>query len=351
MSPTPEIAAVAAELVHVHDRPRGELARAVRSGTAVRVARGRYSPAADPAAPAWQQVLRTEWHRALAVGQNLAPGLAVTGLHAAILHGAPLLGARGTVHVLGPGKMSTTRSATFFRRHHRKLTAEDVTTAFGARITTIARTMVECGRLLPLGDALPVVDGLLRVGARVSRWHPEESAERNHALLGTARRILDAEPRLRGNPTARLVLDTCDGRAETVIESQARRITYVLGFPRAHLQVHYVIDGERYFPDLTWYIEVAGSIHVIHLECDGLAKYEDGASLESERDRQTALESLGHIVLRLTRPQIQRDGIANLWRQVRRKLPAEVIAVLEPRPLLATPAELAWLRHHRPART
>ena len=80
---------------------------------------------------------------------------------------------------------------------------------------------------------------------------------------------------------------------------------------------------------------VDGREVALHLECDGPAKYEGGASLEDERERADALRSMGHVVVHATSAQIRRDGVAWLRTNLLAHVPVEVRRALRPVPMFA----------------
>lgn len=200
---------------------------------------------------------------------RLPPGAVACRQTAAILHGfgehVPL--PRG-VHVVIPRGEWRTRIGGL-RTHEAVLTFEPVLVD-GIPCTTAARTAIDLARTSRRLDALPVLDGALRIGVT-----PEElSAEAaRHA-------------RLRGICQVRGLLPLADPGAQCRQESQLRLVVIDGGLPRPTTQVA-VVDQfgvARYYLDLAW--EQAG----VAAEYDGRSHSE---RLHPDRERHNWLDDRG----------------------------------------------------------
>lgn len=264
-----------------------------------------------------------------AVAALLGPDDAITGPHAAMLHGFQVQSMPDRVAVAGPSRASGRSHSPSIRRLRRTLGDGETVIVGGLRVTSPVRTIVECARLLHPREGLQVSDALLHRSAHVSRRDRAPSEARLARLQARAAQILDDEPGVLGNPHARVVLEYTDGFAESPNETEARRLALILGLPRPTLQLPVPTREGTFYPDATW--EFPGSaVPPIHLKCDGVSKYVEGLDLDADRIRQAAIEELGGRFVHLSTRQIHSQGLRLIARWILPKFPAEIRQDLRP---------------------
>ncbi|HJX42383.1 MAG TPA: type IV toxin-antitoxin system AbiEi family antitoxin domain-containing protein, partial [Geodermatophilus sp.] len=118
-----------------------------------------------------------------------------------------------TVRLTDPGQW---RAGSGFRMTCAPLGADEVVRHGPFRLTSPARTLVDCAREWPLEDAVVAMDAALLAG-RTTR--PEMS------------RVLAAQPSWRGAPRARRAVALADGRAESPLETRGRLRIAGAGLP------------------------------------------------------------------------------------------------------------------------
>jgi very-short-patch-repair endonuclease len=214
---------------------------------------------------------------ACAAAALVRPAGVISGSSAAVLHALPVLS------IPDEPELTRTPSAASGRRstiHQRAATlgAADVTSWFGARVTTVARDLVDIARH-DRAAGLVAADGARR--------------ER----LTTADEVAAVLARSRGWPGvcgAREVLALASPLAESALESIVRLALHDAGLPMPQLQVE--IDdperGRRYRVDMLWPQER------LVLEADGRVKY-TADELWREKVRQERLVRLGYRVERV----------------------------------------------------
>ena len=146
------------------------------------------------------------------------------------------------------------------------------------RSTTVARAFVDIARSASFREAVVVGDATLRLG-----W---ECAE----LQG----VLDECATWADVGKARTALGFLDHRAESALESVSRAIMHEREVPPPELQVSIDAGAVHYRLDFFWRAQGVVS------ESEGLAKYDDIATLRAEKVRQERLERLGLRVVRWT---------------------------------------------------
>ncbi len=227
-----------------------ELRRALADGAVVRLRRGALAlPDADLA-------LRT----AIALGGLLAC------TSAAISLGLPVLVPHG-IHVVVPRTWGHVRSTVGVRVHRRDLDA-----AAKAGVTTsLLQTVLDCGRELPLREAVVIWDAAVRRGL-----DPLALRDAVAACTGP------------GSRAVRAVLEHVDASAESPLESCLRLVAQQLGEVEPQVwipgvgRVDFVVDG--------WLV----------LEADGFAFHSDRDSYREDRRRWNALVAAGYTVLRFS---------------------------------------------------
>ncbi|WP_165555487.1 hypothetical protein [Kribbella pittospori] len=143
------------------------------------------------------------------------------------------------------------------------LTTADLSRNQGLPVTSVARTVVDLARELPLREAIVSVDHALAIGT--TRAELEAVVERQHRWPGIGR--------------ARASIGFGDPRSESALESIVRAAFATAGLPAPILQAQF-FDGVVWMPervDFWWptYRTVA--------EADGLAKYEAASAAERRR--------------------------------------------------------------------
>ncbi|WP_375425013.1 hypothetical protein [uncultured Friedmanniella sp.] len=227
-----------------------ELARLERLGEVVRLRRGTYALADDqPADPAAR-------HRRLVkvTMPLLADGSVVSHVSAAVLHGLPvweehLRQVQVTRRPPGSGKR---RGGVHVRVA--PMTAEDVVLVDEMPVTSLARTVVDLGRTLPLTHSVAAGDAALRSGLGQS--------ELDAALV--------AARGWRGLPAAQRAADLLDGRSESAGESASRVVLHRLGLDPSDLQFEVVDDHGEFVGRVDFVWEGQRTLG----EFDGRGKYD-----------------------------------------------------------------------------
>lgn len=280
--------------LRAHGLADHDLRRLVRRGLWSTPARGAAAPVAvrDGAAP----LMARRRHALASTAAALTrPGCVVSGRSGAILHGLPTYAI--------PARPELTRAdATLGRRnrvhlHGATLAPSEVTTWFGAPVTTLARTLVDLGRH-DRRDALMAADAALR-----ERLVTVELLQ--VGLAGAA-----GWPGIR---QARAVLGLASPLAESPLESLVRLALHDAGFPTPQLQVE--IGGYRV--DFCW------PEYRLILEADGREKY-TADELWREKRREARLRTLDYRVERVVWADVTRHWDATR-RLLRAAFPAGVV--------------------------
>jgi very-short-patch-repair endonuclease len=196
----------------------------------------------------------------------------------AALHCLPLLAPPG------PPAMTADRehracSREDVRLHIAALPLDEVTTWFGAPVTSVERTIVDLARARGVRAGVVAADAAL------------------HEHLTTPDALHETADRQRGWPgvrAARAAVDLADGRAESPLESLTRLCLLAGGLPKPELQLWVETAGGAFRVDMLYVRE-----RVI-VECDGLLKYRnDPAALVEEKRRQEYLARAGFEVVRV----------------------------------------------------
>ncbi len=140
------------------------------------------------------------------------------------------------------------------------LTSADLTRHQGLPVTSVARTIVDLARELPVREAIVTIDHALRTSTSIADLHAV--AERQQRWAGIRR--------------ARDSIEFGDPRSESALESIARTVFAAAGLPAPVLQAQFW-DGACWLPlrvDFWWpqFRTIA--------EADGLAKYEGDSAQE-----------------------------------------------------------------------
>jgi hypothetical protein len=258
----------------------------VRRGVLVPVGYGAYarSAVAETVAqgPAGAQRLRMAAVLAVAGPRDV-------GSHhsAAVIHGLDLLGKEPSDLAVTrpPGGSQKARAGVHIRVA--ALPRRHVTVRGGVRVTSVARTVVDLARTSPFRDGVVVADSALRTG--------QTSRDELVAVAADC-------AKWRGIQNARLVIDFCDGKSESVLESISRVAFRDQGLPAPELQAWVGGDegGVIGRADFLW--RRYGTIG----EADGAVKYADTRRAISQLQRDEALHRAGFQVVHFTWDEINR---------------------------------------------
>lgn len=263
----------------------------------VRVSRGWYASLAVDG-PAWERRRRASLARCAAV-LAMTSAQCLSHESAALVHGLWMRAQEPDVSVIVRSNPPRTtmplppvpggRSGVSLRRRRVWVTAEDVVTVSGLRVTSLRRTALDCAFDLPAREAVCVVDSALRALCRPSRTGRRDSERRLSRELDRLRRAIGAQGPRRGRRRALAVVAIASGWAESPGESVLRWFVRAIGLPEPGLQYGIEVPrtGQRFFPDLMW-----PSLR-IYLEFDGDLKYQAPADLLREKRRRDELARLG----------------------------------------------------------
>ena len=268
---------------------------ALRRG--IYVATADLAPAADPFRPFWLEALALQehLHRRSAVFSH-ATAARMLGLQVSSAAGDEL-------RLTDPAGWRRGRG---FRITDAALHPSETTTHGPLRLTTAARTLVDCARDWPQLDAVAALDdGLLK----------------RRTTLPALREVLARAPFRPGTPAAARAVAQADGRAESWLESAWRVRHLAAGLPTVQLQVEIWIDG-RLVKVVDGWLEHAA----LAFECDGRVKYDRpyaGRSpadvLWAEKRAEDALRAVGIRVVRVVTSDVLGDWPA-LAARTRREL-------------------------------
>ena len=259
-----------------------EIRQLLDSGALVRLRYGCYIRASTwesqkPAARARQLILAHS-HGTLTTSTGT---FAYSHTSAARLHGLFLWGIDHIIHILQPGRPSSSRHGHDVRCHTRSFNESDIVLVNGLRTTSLERTVVDCCLMLPYQKALVILDHALRLGADMQRMV---------SMAG----CLEGR---RGVRTLRKALLHADPRSESAGETLTRELITRLRLPPPELQVEVESRAGRHRLDFAW------KKQQLALEFDGRTKYFDyGATDEAlfqERRREKALMEAGWRFIRV----------------------------------------------------
>ena len=222
---------------------------ALRTGTLVRVHTGTYV-----AGDVWRAEYAEGRHmlRVVAVHDRRTTGDAVASHPSAgVLQNLPLFRHEPLrVHLSGARTDGHVRASNpIVARHEIAVPETAMTVVDGIPCTTLARTVADLIRTLPLEAALAAADAALGQVAwnRMSRVYDEDA---DAAFRAEVREHMERHRRARGVRQGRHVLSFADGRAESPGESISRLYLVELGFAAPRLQVPVPAPGGRaFYPD------------------------------------------------------------------------------------------------------
>lgn len=223
---------------------------------------------------------------------SLHPDWTFCHVSAALVHGLSVSNRLlGSAHVAA--RKDRSRAGRGVTRH--AIRNDDLELVGGVRVTSLARTVLDCAREAGFRDALALVDSALRV----SGLSKEE----------LARRVRQVGRHVRGCERVCAIVELGDARAESGGESIARAVMYELGFMQPDLQVRVadeVDGGEPYRVDFAWELPGGG---VVYGELDGREKYRNPSMtggrdvvdvLADERLRESRMGVAGAKVMRFS---------------------------------------------------
>lgn len=225
---------------------RGQVARLVRDGALIRVARGCYLLPPPEDIDYWEGQ-RRQHLRALTVA--LTPDAAAGLRTAAVLRMWPVSQVPPLPEVVRPPHAARRKLT---RTVCTALAAAEVDLIDGLRVTSMVRTCVDVALDLPAPEALITLDAALRRG--VNRLDLLSALDRRGPVPNVQR--------------ARQTISWADGFSESPVESRGRGTLMVNGVTRPECNLTFEFQGERFRPD-DWWVGT-GLIG----EADGRVKYE-----------------------------------------------------------------------------
>jgi predicted transcriptional regulator of viral defense system len=260
-----------------------EIRSQCRTGHWARVRRGVLITAAELA----EHDHRRRRHRVDCLSALLALGrssAAVSHGSAARLWGLPVRrDLDRTVRLTDPGEW---RRGTGFVVSNAPLRRDETAVSGPLRLTSVARTLVDCAREWPVEDAVVAMDAAL-----LAEWT-------SSARLATAAARAQRWP---GAARARRAAAFADGRAESVLETRGRLRILGAGFPAPALQVEIHTSARLVGVVDAWFDDEA-----VAVEFDGQVKYTDpwrdrtpAQVLWEEKRREDELRALGVRFLRI----------------------------------------------------
>lgn len=220
-------------------------------------------------------------------------------ISAARVHGLSLWGADAQVHVTHSSAGSSREHIGDVVRHRASLLPRDLDMVDGLRITSLARTVVDCARMLPYRQGLIVADQALRRGVKRAELWEVAQGQKGFKGVQVARKVIENGSPLSESPDETLTWHLLAGMPLPLPEQQVTVCTRL---------------GEHRL-DFAWREQK------IALEFDGRTKYFDYAPtpdvLFQERRREKALMEEGWIFIRLEWADLFAEGtrarIQKVW--------------------------------------
>ena len=231
------------------------------------------------------------------------PDAAVSSVSAARIWGWPLRRELDrTVRLTHP---TAGRRGRGFRMTQASLTATDVTTSGPVRITTAARTLVDCAREWDLDDAVVAMDAALLA---------------QQTTTADLQQALAAARGWTGVRAAARAVSLTDGRAESPLETRGRLRLVGAGLRPTDLQVEIRTGGHRVAVVDAWFEEAA-----VAVEFDGRVKYTNPwrrrtpeQVLWDEKRREDELRALDIRIVRIAEADVHVPG----WHRIENRLRA-----------------------------
>lgn len=310
------------EVLLAREQDKNQLALASRQGSLTRIRRGAYCDPealrADGPASASREKRNRELARARALHRQLRTEAVFSHTTAALLLGCPVWTVPDRTHVYQRYRPSS-RAAQDVVRHVGTVPTDDVVTAHGLPVTSLARTVVDCALALHPLEALVVADFALGQGV--------DRAELLAKLDGWSER--------RGVRRARLVVELADGGSDSPWETWVRYEMLRTGLPRPVTQMPVSTDRGLFHTDLGYEQWSLG------IEFDGLVKYRpDGVGaghdpareFMNEKNRAEAVRRAGITVERVAASD--RGDVPAMLARLTAHLPPDVVRQARINPLL-----------------
>jgi hypothetical protein len=265
----------------------------------------RLRPGVSVGADAWSALTPDGERRALITGTvpYLTEGAVVSHISAAVLHELPIIDDRSEiVHVTRQQKAGGFRRG-HLHTHSSRLDDSAITMITGVRVTSVARTVVDCACTMSLEAGVSLADNALSRGLT-------STGELEATLASVGRR--------RGIVRAAMVVELADAGGQSVGESLSRMIFLRLGLPAPSLQLK-VYDG----PSLIGQSDFAWPEFRTLGESDGKIKYgrllkpgeQPGDVVWREKLREDALRRLGWEVVRWTWAELMNPALLDRRRR------------------------------------
>ncbi|GAB3920890.1 hypothetical protein GCM10011575_17180 [Microlunatus endophyticus] len=257
-----------------------DVAHLVREHQLQHLRRGAYTEPAD---------LKVEQRHRLLLESTMAisDGKSVASFgSAAVVHDLPVFGSSTSKVHITRSRTAGGRKGTIVHQHVAELSAADICEVDGLLVTTVARTVVDLARTVPLAHGVAAGDRALRLGLELSALQAQlESAKGRHGI-----------------DRARRAATLLDELSESPGESISRMVLHSANLPRPELQVQLLDRRGRFVarPDFLWReYGVVG-------EFDGKIKYQKllrpGETVADvvlrEKQREERMRELGLIVIR-----------------------------------------------------
>ena len=277
---------------------RAQLRSLVRSGDLMRVWPAVY---ATRSAVAWGMKNPERAHALRVIAASAAVGRDSVASHqsAALIHGLAQFPQPPDLVVLtrSPGRRSGRRKSDGIFFHTAELPDDHVTTVLGARVTTVARTVVDIARASPFMSGVVTADSALRTALNAESG---DTLTTKGALIA----VCDECAHWPGNRNARRAVQLADPRAESVLESCARVIFHEQGLEPPELQATITGPGFRYSVDFYW------RKYRVIAEADGKIKYSDPHRAIRQLERDQQLRDHGEKVVHFTWRELFRNPTA-----------------------------------------
>lgn len=239
------------------------------------------------------EVVLTPLLRAQAAWLFAGPDAVVSGLSAAAVYGTKWLDANKPAEIVRANR----HAPPGLRVYSYALEPEDVCEWDGMRVTTVARTAFDLGRLLPHAEAVPILDALLN---------------KTGLDLEDVWSLYEVNRGIRGVEQLRMALVEADGGAETPLETQTRLVLRYIGVPGLETRIPFYDEWGL----VCTRVPMGWCRWQIAIECD---EEWDRPDYRRWIHAQTALlESFGWTVVWVTRSMV--SGPSDLVSRVRRKL-------------------------------
>ncbi|OFB37097.1 hypothetical protein BA059_21005 [Mycolicibacterium sp. (ex Dasyatis americana)] len=239
------------------------------------------------------EVALTPELRARAAWLFAGPDAVLSGISAAAVYGTKWLNVDDPAEVVRTNR----HAPEGLRVHSYALAPEHVRDFDGMRVTTVARTVFDLGRLLPTPKAIPILDALMNK----TKLDPDKVWS-----------LVDANPGIRGIDRLRISLAQSDGAAESPLETRTRLVLRNIGIPGLETQIPFYDQWGL----VCTRVPMGWRRWKVAVECD---EEHDSARHRTWVHEHTAeLEARGWGVVWVTRSMV--SGSNNLLQRVRQKI-------------------------------